>query len=140
MAEQNMATMQKGQLCWWATLVVTMAVFAFISSANADLGGRHTWERPGCHLLGHTRKVTIPECVDFTITTNACRGYCESFAVPSAWYRLQNNPSQSITSVGQCCSIMETEDVTVNVICVDGPRELVFKSAKSCSCYHCKKD
>ena len=49
---------------------------------------------------GHTRKVTIPECVEFTITTNACRGYCESFAVPSAWYRLQNNPSQSITSVG----------------------------------------
>ncbi|ODN03327.1 Glycoprotein hormone alpha-2 [Orchesella cincta] len=91
-------------------------------------------------MASHTRKVQIPECVEFTITTNACRGYCESFAVPSAWYRLQNNPSQAITSVGQCCNIMETEDVTVNVMCVDGQKELVFKSAKSCACYHCKKD
>lgn len=35
---------------------------------------------------------------------------------------------------------METEDVAVNVMCLDGQRELTFKSAKSCSCYHCKKD
>lgn len=37
----------------------------------------------GCNLIGYTREVSIPGCVDFTITTNGCRGFCESFAVSS---------------------------------------------------------
>lgn len=45
-----------------------------------------------------------------------------------------------VTSVGQCCNIMESEDVLVQVNCVNGPRNLTFKSATKCSCYHCKKD
>ncbi|PSN47146.1 Thyrostimulin alpha-2 subunit [Blattella germanica] len=90
--------------------------------------------------IGHTRKISIPDCVEFHITTNACRGYCESWAVPSALDTLRVNPHQAITSVGQCCNIMDTEDVEVRVMCLDGTRDLVFKSAKSCSCYHCKKD
>lgn len=40
-------------------------------------------EGSGCHLIGYTREVSIPGCVDFTITTNGCRGFCESFAVSS---------------------------------------------------------
>ncbi|CAL8143619.1 unnamed protein product [Orchesella dallaii] len=127
--------LEGGWSLWLACLLLSVFLFSC-----GETEAKHAWERPGCHKVGHTRKVQIPECVEFTITTNACRGYCESFAVPSAWYRLQNNPSQAITSVGQCCNIMETEDVTVNVMCVDGQKELVFKSAKSCACYHCKKD
>lgn len=61
---------------------------------------------------GHTRKISIPDCVEFHITTNACRGFCESWAVPSELETLRANPHQAITSVGQCCNIMDTEDVS----------------------------
>lgn len=60
---------------------------------------------------GHTRRISIPECVEFDITTNACRGFCESWSVPSAWQTLLYNPHQIVTSIGQCCNIMDTEDV-----------------------------
>lgn len=30
--------------------------------------------------------------------------------------------------------------VEVRVMCLDGTRDLIFKSARSCACYHCKKD
>jgi hypothetical protein len=103
--------------------------------------------------------------VEFAITTNACRGFCESFALPSAPFLTETHkPSQPVTSVGQCCNIMETEDVrqsrfvalkwlivdffiyfftiqvSVRVLCLDGIRQLTFKSAVSCKCFHCKKD
>lgn len=48
--------------------------------------------------------------------------------------------SKPVRSVGQCSNIMESEDVHVQVNCVDGPRTLTFKSATKCACYHCKKD
>lgn len=64
------------------------------------------------HVSGHTRKISIPGCVEFRITTNACRGYCESWAVPSPADTVIINPNQRITSVGQCCNIMDTEDVS----------------------------
>jgi hypothetical protein len=63
-------------------------------------------------FAGHTRKVTIPDCVEFFIMTHACRGYCESWSVPSEMDTVIANPHQAITSVGQCCNIMETEDVS----------------------------
>nr|BAV78809.1 glycoprotein hormone alpha 2 [Plautia stali] len=112
----------------------------FVSSFPGLLSKQDAWGKPGCHRVGHTRKVRIPDCVEFEVTTNACRGYCESWAVPSPKETLVSNPRQAITSVGQCCNIMETEDVEVRVLCLDGLKDLVFKSAKSCSCYHCKKD
>ena len=59
--------------------------------------------------------ISIPECVEFDITTNACRGFCESWSVPSALQTLQYNPHQQITSIGQCCNIMETEDVSIYI-------------------------
>ena len=62
---------------------------------------------------GHTRRVTIPDCVAFMITTNACRGFCESWSVPSTWEALVKNPEKVITSVGQCCNIMASEDVII---------------------------
>ncbi|XP_075225973.1 glycoprotein hormone alpha 2 [Lycorma delicatula] len=98
------------------------------------------WERPGCHKVGHTRKISIPGCREVTVTTNACRGYCLSWSVPSALETVLMNPHQPITSLGECCNIMDTEDVEVPVPCLDGDRNLVFKSARSCLCYHCKKD
>ncbi|XP_046646322.1 thyrostimulin alpha-2 subunit-like [Daphnia pulicaria] len=97
-------------------------------------------ELSGCHQVGHTRRVTIPDCVSFMITTNACRGFCESWSVPSSWEALLKNPEKVITSVGQCCNIMASEDVTVRVMCLGGPRDFTFKSAKTCSCFTCKKD
>lgn len=88
-------------------------------------------------LQGHTRKISIPDCVEFHMTTNACRGYCDSWAVPSG---PKANPFQPITSVGQCCNIVDSEVKEANVLCIDGMRKLQFQSAKKCSCYYCKKD
>ncbi|XP_076031196.1 glycoprotein hormone alpha 2 [Oratosquilla oratoria] len=119
----------------WALLVTFLVASSFTTSAVRG----HTWETPGCHKVGHTRRISIPECVEFDITTNACRGFCESWSVPSAWQTLVYNPHQVVTSIGQCCNIMETEDVKVKVMCIEGPRTLVFKSAKTCACFHCKK-
>ncbi len=60
---------------------------------------------------GHTQRISIPDCVEFDITTNACRGYCVSYSIPSNEETLRVNRNQLLTSVGQCCNIMETEDV-----------------------------
>ncbi|XP_022238386.1 thyrostimulin alpha-2 subunit-like [Limulus polyphemus] len=98
------------------------------------------WQRPGCHKVGHTRHISIPDCVEFDITTNACRGYCVSYSIPSTEETLRINSNQAVTSIGQCCNIMETEDVKVEIMCLEGPRDLVFKSARTCACFHCKKD
>lgn len=61
-------------------------------------------------VAGHTRKISIPGCVEFHMRTNACRGFCESYAIPSG---PKANPEQPVTSVGQCCNIMDTEDVSI---------------------------
>lgn len=93
--------------------------------------------------IGNIRKIEIPDCVQFNISTNACRGYCESYAVPSTTSMAIGGllrPPKPVTSVGQCCNIMESEDVKVALNCLDGPRILTFKSATKCSCYHCKKN
>ncbi|KAK4010193.1 putative Glycoprotein hormone alpha 2 subunit-related protein [Daphnia magna] len=129
--------------CYWLTLAALLTV------SNAEMRKpneinvsirSNRGELSGCHQVGHTRRVTIPDCVAFMITTNACRGYCESWSVPSSWEALLKNPDKMITSVGQCCNIMASEDVTVRVMCLGGPRDFTFKSAKTCSCFHCKKD
>ncbi|XP_066260952.1 thyrostimulin alpha-2 subunit [Euwallacea similis] len=105
-----------------------------VSSAHRDVD----WQRPGCHKVGHTRTVNPRDCVSFEITTNACRGFCESWAIPSD---PQNTEiSQPVTSVGECCNIMETEPIEVRVLCKEGIRSFVFKSAVKCDCFHCKKD
>lgn len=90
-------------------------------------------------IAGHTRKISIPGCVEFLVTTNACRGFCESYAVPSA-YGTVMKPMKPVTSIGQCCNIMGTQNVIREVLCLDGYRNVTFKSATDCSCYHCKKD
>ncbi|KAF8778611.1 Thyrostimulin alpha-2 subunit like protein [Argiope bruennichi] len=95
--------------------------------------------QPGILFRG-TRKISIPGCVEFQVTTNACRGFCPSYSTPSPEWILRSNARQSIWSVGQCCNIMETEDLFVEVMCVGGMKKLVFKSARTCSCYHCKKE
>ncbi|XP_057368556.1 thyrostimulin alpha-2 subunit-like [Daphnia carinata] len=129
--------------CYWLTLA------ALLTASNGEMRKpneinvsirSNRGELSGCHQVGHTRRVTIPDCVAFMITTNACRGYCESWSVPSSWEALLKNPDKMITSVGQCCNIMASEDVTVRVMCLGGPRDFTFKSAKTCSCFHCKKD
>ncbi|OWR48317.1 thyrostimulin alpha-2 subunit [Danaus plexippus] len=96
-----------------------------------------SYKKPGCHRQGHTRSISIPDCVEFKITTNACRGYCESYSLPSIMLGFKRHP---VTSLGQCCNIMESEDIPVKVLCLDGERNLVFKSAVTCACYHCQKE
>ncbi|KAK9737825.1 DAN domain [Popillia japonica] len=120
--------------CSWFLLAVLSTSNVILSST---VTARDAWEKPGCHKVGHTRKISIPDCVEFHMTTNACRGYCDSWAVPSG---PKANPFQPITSVGQCCNIVDSEVKEANVLCIDGMRKLQFQSAKKCSCYYCKKD
>lgn len=77
---------------------------------------KETWLRPGCHKVGNTRKISIPDCVEFLITTNACRGFCESYSVPSMpWGNAGGSfrPPKPVVSVGQCCNMMESREVGV---------------------------
>lgn len=97
------------------------------------------WEQPGCHKVGHTRTITEPGCMPFEITTNACRGYCTSFSIPSPPDVVEINPNQEVTSYGNCCNIIESAEVTAKVLCLDGIQNFVFKSALKCDCSHCKK-
>ena len=62
-------------------------------------------------ILGHKKSITIPDCLKFEITTNACRGYCESWSLPSIMLGFKRHP---VTSLGQCCNIMESEDVSIS--------------------------
>lgn len=97
-------------------LFLMIFLIIILNSAN----GNNQWAKIGCHKVGHTRKISIPDCVEFQMTTNACRGFCESFAVPSTFAIGIHRPEQPVTSVGQCCNIMDTEDVMVKVRCLDG--------------------
>ncbi|TDG46132.1 hypothetical protein AWZ03_007474 [Drosophila navojoa] len=114
----------------------------FLAAESSVATGKDTWLRPGCHKVGNTRKISIPDCVEFTITTNACRGFCESYAVPSVPSVLTGvfRPPKPVVSVGQCCNMMKSEEIQRRVLCIEGIRNVTFKSAVSCSCYHCKKD
>lgn len=73
------------------------------------------WRKPGCHKVGNTRTISIPDCVEFKITTNACRGFCESYAIPYLpWGGAGNilKPPKPVVSVGECCNMMDTEEVS----------------------------
>ncbi|XP_071080214.1 thyrostimulin alpha-2 subunit-like [Haliotis cracherodii] len=120
---------------WTACLVVVVAVLSLLSHIQA----RHAWENPGCFKMGHTRTVHIPGCVAFQVPTNACRGFCTSYAIPSPSHTLNTNPNYLITSRAECCSIVDTHDVKMRVRCMDGFREVVFKSARTCACSICRR-
>ncbi|CAG9798564.1 unnamed protein product [Chironomus riparius] len=121
-------------------LMLTVFCILILAPTLFAQQGDSSWQpKVGCHLVGFTRKVTIPDCIEFPLTTNACRGFCESFAVSSNFAIGPHRPDQPITSVGQCCNIMESEDIKVKVRCLEGVREVTFKSATGCSCFHCKK-
>lgn len=123
-----------------ACIVLLCVSYTVNGQTQVVAGQTSSWLKPGCHKVGNTRKIRIPDCVEFSITTNACRGFCESYAVPSPpWGPGMLKPTKPVTSIGQCCNIMESEDVNVRVLCLDGMRTLTFKSATNCSCYHCKK-
>ncbi|KAI0239222.1 Thyrostimulin alpha-2 subunit [Lamellibrachia satsuma] len=113
--------------------VLLLCVVFFVTTS-----GQQAWETPGCHRLGNTRRIYIPGCVAFHVTTNACRGFCTSFAFPSTSSTLHNNPLHVITSRAECCTIDTTHDVTVSVRCLKGYRKFTFKSAASCSCAACR--
>lgn len=125
------------------TLCCALA-FGEFGQCDITYGGtslqRHSWEQPGCHLVGHTRVVKIPNCVPFHVTTNACRGFCVSYAIPSPSHTLTYNPNYVITSRAECCGIIETQDIPVQVRCVDGVKEIVFKAASSCDCSICRRE
>lgn len=63
----------------------------------------------------HKREVKIPGCVNFWVETNACIGYCKSFAFPSPKNTLTANPDHLITSMSSCCTMVETHDVSINL-------------------------
>ncbi|XP_062121298.1 thyrostimulin alpha-2 subunit [Drosophila sulfurigaster albostrigata] len=121
--------------------VLWLLCCSFLASESSMMG-QEAWLRPGCHKVGNTRKISIPNCVEFTITTNACRGFCESYAVPSIPSAVSGlfRPPKPVVSVGQCCNMMKSEEIQRRVLCMEGVRNVTFKSAISCSCYHCKKD
>ncbi|BFZ07088.1 hypothetical protein BsWGS_10127 [Bradybaena similaris] len=100
---------------------------------------KQMWEAPGCHLVGHTRTVSILGCVPFEVTTNACRGFCVSYAVPSSSETLNPNHNVIITSKAQCCGIVDTHEVNVWVACRNGFQQKTFKSALSCDCSICRR-
>ena len=54
----------------------------------------------------------VPGCLPLALTVNACQGACESYALPSSWATLHLNPRHLLTSVAQCCNIMETKNVS----------------------------
>lgn len=76
--------------------------------------------------LGHTRRIQIPGCVEFDMTTNACRGFCVSYSVPSAPETMLLNPKQITTSVGQCCNIVQSEDVSFPLFSIFFIQLLIF--------------
>ncbi|XP_064603545.1 thyrostimulin alpha-2 subunit-like [Liolophura sinensis] len=119
-------------------IVVTYKLFLILLFCSHSLA-IHSWERPGCHILAHTRTVEVDGCLAFNVTTNACRGFCESNAIPSPERTLRANHYHIITSRAECCSIVDTHDVKYTVLCVDGRREFVFKSAKTCACSICRR-
>ncbi|XP_041351877.1 thyrostimulin alpha-2 subunit-like [Gigantopelta aegis] len=119
--------------------LTTLFVIIALSVVTTVTNARHSWERPGCHRLAHSRRVQIPGCIAFHVKTNACRGYCLSWAYPSPSNTRDANPNHIITSRAECCSIDETHDVKVRVRCIDGFREIVFKSARSCACSICRR-
>uniref|UniRef100_A0A482Z948 U1-Hypotoxin-Hsp1a_1 n=1 Tax=Hypochilus sp. SGP-2016 TaxID=1905178 RepID=A0A482Z948_9ARAC len=117
-----------------AICIVAVLTISFPTAVTS-----YYWQRVGCHQVGHTRRIRIPGCVEFDITTNACRGFCTSYGTPSPEATVKANPNQLLTSFSKCCNIMDTEDISVEVMCLNGLRDLVFKSATSCSCFHCLK-
>ncbi|GBP78265.1 Thyrostimulin alpha-2 subunit [Eumeta japonica] len=114
--------------------------------------------------LGYTRQENITDCVSFRVTTNACLGYCESWSLPSIVFGFKRHPvtSQRHANIGQMSRqrasqtvrrdavggqtlsrgrrmSMRPNRVSYKVLCLDGERNLVYKSATSCACYHCQK-
>nr|ARS73217.1 bursicon alpha [Deroceras reticulatum] len=110
-----------------------------VASLPVASSTKHSWEAPGCHLVGHTRTVTIAGCVPFEVTTNACRGFCVSYAVPSSSETLTPHQNFAITSKAECCGIVDTHEVKVWVACRDGYQQKTFKSALSCACSICRR-
>ncbi|XP_043209387.1 thyrostimulin alpha-2 subunit-like [Amphibalanus amphitrite] len=97
------------------------------------------YDEPSCRLVGHTQRVVVPGCLPLALTVNACQGACESYALPSSWATMKLNPRHLLTSVSQCCNIMETKNVQVELQCANGPKYIDIKSARACACFHCKK-
>ena len=64
-------------------------------------------------VAGHRRGVKIPGCVPFQVVTNACRGFCLSYAIPSPSHTIAYNPNYIITSRAECCGIIDTHDVSI---------------------------
>ncbi|XP_076443175.1 thyrostimulin alpha-2 subunit-like [Babylonia areolata] len=122
--------------------VALCAVFPAQCEARIDTAASpssQSWKTPGCHLVGHTRIVKIPGCRTFQVTTNACRGFCLSFAYPTPDYMLLYHPEYIFTSRASCCNIIDTVDIPVQVHCGGLLREVVFKSARSCGCSICRR-
>lgn len=100
---------------WLLRVALVIAIIAFV--VDPSVGHVENWHKPGCHKVGNTRKIQIPDCVEFTITTNACRGFCESYSMPAIPHVTTNTmkPAKPVLSIGQCCNMMESEEVIVEL-------------------------
>ncbi|KAF6020305.1 gpa2 [Bugula neritina] len=107
-----------------------MILLVFIMEINAN--------RSSCNLVGKWTKIRVPGCAPKHTLLNSCRGYCESFSIPMPNQLRSMYPDLAILSMGRCCSIDTTHDVTVELVCADGIRKETYKSASSCSCSSCK--
>ncbi|KAL4237927.1 G protein alpha-like subunit [Mactra antiquata] len=118
----------------WSTYELILVLLILVYPCTA-----HTWERPGCHVVGYRHEVEIDGCIKFSVETNACRGYCASEATPSDTSTRNTNPQHLITSRAECCSIKDAVDKIIKVNCgADGFKHVAIKSASNCSCSVCR--
>lgn len=64
-------------------------------------------------IAGHTRTISIPGCVKFNISTNACRGYCMSYSIPSnedigPFEQLELEPETTTTALPSRAQLVAT--------------------------------
>lgn len=79
----------------------TFAAIIFCIATASSNPNDMKWKKPGCHKVGHKRDIKIEGCSQFTLYSNACRGFCESYAVPAP-PELMGLMKINITSIGQC--------------------------------------
>ncbi|XP_071503449.1 thyrostimulin alpha-2 subunit-like [Diadema antillarum] len=120
-------------------LVFYASFLAYAMSPSAVARKTMSWQRPGCHLVGFTKKVEIPGCYVEMVPMNACKGYCNSYSYPSDLVTLLSSGGQhEFTTYGRCCSIKDTHKVDVILECENYTRRIVtFKSAAECQCSLC---
>ncbi|VDM61596.1 unnamed protein product [Angiostrongylus costaricensis] len=81
-------------------------------------------------VLGAEEIIDERGCELVILRVNRCSGQCLSFSFP--------NPITGRTSVhAKCCRMTDSEWVTTELMCNDGPRPIKIPSAVQCDCFDC---